>query len=219
MKPSSVNICCAGAPGGAQRGLALFIALIALVILSLAAVALVRSVDTTTIVAGNLAFKQSSVRSGDAGVEAAMAYLSTVQAANTAVNVLNVAAHPFNQDLPVAGYYSSVHDNAADPAFLNLFDAANWTNANSVLVGTDGAGYTTRYIIQRMCRVANQPVQSADCLFSGALIDNNGQQVRLPQQICDGAGCPVAGQTPMIRVTARIDGPRNTVSYVQGFVY
>ena len=44
-----------------QRGVVLFIALIALVAMSLAAVALVRSVDTATIIAGNLAFKQSEL--------------------------------------------------------------------------------------------------------------------------------------------------------------
>jgi hypothetical protein len=63
------------------------------------------------------------------------------------------------------------------------------------------------------------PVQSADCLFSGALEDKSGQQIKLPQEICQGSGCPAAGQTPQIRVTSRVTGPKNTVSYVQAFVY
>lgn len=203
-----------------QRGIALIVAMIALAILSLAAAALIRSVDTTTIVAGNLAFKRSSVNSGDSGVEAAVTWLVGVQAANNAVNVLTNGAHPFNQDAPALGYYSSVHDQVGDPAFLNLFADATWTDASSVLVGpADAAGNTTRFIVQRMCRTANQPVQSANCLFSGALIDNNGQHVKLPQEVCNGSGCPVAGQTPMLRITSRIQGPKNTVSYVQAFAY
>ena len=44
-------------PGG-QSGVVLFIALIVLVAMSLAGVALVRSVDTNLLIAGNLAFKQ-----------------------------------------------------------------------------------------------------------------------------------------------------------------
>ena len=44
---------------GTQRGLVLFFALIALVAMSLAALALVRSVDTSTLISGNLAFRQA----------------------------------------------------------------------------------------------------------------------------------------------------------------
>jgi Tfp pilus assembly protein PilX len=205
-----------------QRGIVLFFALIALLALSLAAVALIRTVDTSTIIAGNLAFKQSATSSGDAGMENAVAWLASIQAANNSVNVLNNANHPFNQDSLANGYYSSVHDDSNDPAYLDLFAASTWGTNNSVLVGDDPdpiTGNTTRYIIQRMCRTGGQAIQSAGCLFSGALLDNNGQQIKLPQEICKGAGCPVAGQTPMVRITSRVTGPKNTVSYVQAFVY
>ena len=54
-----------------QRGVVLFIALIVMVAMSLAAIALIRSVDTTNILIGNLAFRQSSIlpseHSGRAG--------------------------------------------------------------------------------------------------------------------------------------------------------
>ena len=52
-----------------QQGVVSFIALVALVVMSLAAVALIRSVDTATLIAGNLAFKQAATASADAGVE------------------------------------------------------------------------------------------------------------------------------------------------------
>lgn len=198
-----------------QRAVVLFFTLIALLALSLASVALIRSVDTSTLIAGNLAFKQAATTSGDAGIEAAINWLAATQTANNAINVLNDPAHPFNiTDLAARpGYHSS-----ADPA-LNLTADATWNDVNNVLVGTDGSGNTVRYIIQRMCRNANQPIQTADCLFSGALQDNNGQNIPLPQEVCQGAGCPVAGQTPQVRITARTTGPKNTVSYVQAFVY
>ena len=70
-----------------------------------------------------------------------------------------------------------------------------------------------------MCRTADVAIQNADCLFSDAVEDSNGQQIALPQDVCDGDGCPVAGQTPQIRITARATGPKNSVSYVQAFVY
>ncbi len=196
-----------------QRGLVLFFALIALLVLSLAAAALVRSVDTATLIAGNLAFRQAATTSADAGVEAAITWLAATEAANTSLNVLNNSAHPFNTSPAASGYYSY-----ADPN-LNLFADSTWVDASSVLVGTDNSGNTIRYIIQRMCRNANQAIQTADCLFSGAIEDKNGQGIPLPQEICKGVGCPVAGQTPQLRVTARATGPKNTVSYVQVFVY
>ena len=196
-----------------QRGVVLFFALIALVAMSLAAVALIRSVDTSTIIAGNLAFKQSATRAGDGGIEAAITWMATVQAASTTLNVLNDPTHPFNNDDPASGYYSSL-----DEAF-DLSDEDNWTDANSVLVGTDQSGNEIRYIIQRVCRNANQPVQSASCLFAGVPEVKDGQHVKPPQEFCDGTGCPPAGQTPQNRITARSVGPRNSVSYVQAFVY
>jgi len=52
------------------RGVALFFALVCLVAIMLAAVVLVRSVDTRTLISGNLAFQRSATASSDAGTEA-----------------------------------------------------------------------------------------------------------------------------------------------------
>ncbi len=196
-----------------QRGIVLFIALIALVVMSLAAVALIRSTDTNTLIAGNLAFKQAATTSADAGTEAAITMLMGMRDANGTKNVLNDATHSFNIT-PVThnGYYSSANT-------LALTSDATWDNVNNVLVGTDNSGNTIQYIVERMCRTPNVPIQTADCLFSAAAEDKDGQQVKLPQNICDGSGCPVAGQTPQMRVTVRVTGPKNSVSYVQAFVY
>lgn len=214
-----------------QCGVVLFFALISLLAIMLAAVALIRSVDTSTMIAGNLAFKQAATTSGDAGTEAAVAWLAGMETANIAKNVLTDRTHRFNltclvvrapASLDVAdpgcpavipGYHSS-----ADPALV-LTAGTTWNDTNSVLVATDSSGNTIRYVIQRTCRNANVTIQNADCLFSGAIQDKNGQNIPLPQDICSGPGCPVAGQTPMIRITSRITGPKNTLSYVQAFVY
>ncbi|MCZ7654374.1 MAG: hypothetical protein M5R42_08960 [Rhodocyclaceae bacterium] len=51
-----------------QRGVALPIALIVLVAMVLAAVTLIRSVDTATMVAGNLTLKQSATHAADEGI-------------------------------------------------------------------------------------------------------------------------------------------------------
>lgn len=200
-----------------QRGVALFFALICMVAIMLAAVALVRSVDTAALISGNLAFQQSATMSGDAGTEAAITWLAATEAANAALNVLTNAAHPFNTNNAAAGYYASL-----DPAKSLTASSGTrfvWDNTDSVGLATDSSGNTTRYVIQRMCRTSGVAVANASCLFSGAVLDNNKQNIPLPQEICQGPGCPVAGQTPMLRITSRTTGPKNTLSYVQAFVY
>ena len=204
-----------------QRGVVLFFALIAVVLMSLAAVALIRSVDTSTIIAGNLAFKQAATNSADAGIDDAIIQLAAIQTANVLIDVIKDPAHPFNQTNAGIGYYSNANDKPGTTGYVNVFADATWDaiNQGTTPERVDGGGNRIRYIIQRMCRNANQAIETAECLFSGALQDINGMQIPLPQQICEGAGCPSAGQFPQIRITARSMGPRNTVSYVQAFVY
>lgn len=196
-----------------QHGIVLFFALIALVVMSLAAVALIRSVDTSTMIAGNLAFKQAATTSSEAGVEAAGNFLFGIEQANAGLSV-DDPTHPFNHtNLGVnPGYHSS-----ADPALV-LTNEATWDDANNALVGEDATGNTVRYIIQRMCRTPNVAIKNADCLYSRPQEDGNSQEVG--GEKCSGTGCKAPpGLSPQLRVTVRTTGPKNTVSYVQAFVY
>lgn len=197
-----------------QRGVALFFALIALLAISLAAVALIRSVDTSTLIAGNLAFKQSATSSGDAGIEAASTWMLNAQnqAKASGINVTTDLAHPFNNDNFAAGYYSS---STADPLTIN------WTTSSMCVNNcvANSSGNTTRYIIQRMCSTANATLPNANCLFSGVAVSTDDQSVKKYQDVCIGAGCASSVSSPMLRITSRTEGPRNTVSFIQAFVY
>jgi Tfp pilus assembly protein PilX len=198
-----------------QRGVVLFFALIALLALSLSAVALIRSVDTSTMIAGNLAFRQASSTSADAGVESAIRWLDGTGVANGGMDAVVNPAHPLNQDAPTLGYYSAVN-NAVD-----LTDGTSllWDDSDSMFVGTDATGNKIRYVIHRICRTPNQPIKDADCLFSSAKQNTNGRNILLPQDVCVGAGCPADGQAPQLRITVRTEGLRNSISYVQTFVF
>jgi Tfp pilus assembly protein PilX len=212
-----------------QQGVVLFIALIALVVMSLAAVALVRSVDTFNLVAGNLAFKQAATSSADAGIEAAVwtalapspsGWLATTQAGEASKDPWMDPTHAFNVDAPANGYYSSI----AVPADLTA--ASTWTSAASrpgigANFDTNGLDSTTdntvRYVIQRVCRTPNQVLSTANCLFSDASEDNATKRGKDYSDAGLGSGA-ISG-SPIYRITARVTGPRNTVSYIQAYAY
>ena len=82
-----------------QRGVVLLIALVVMLVLSLAGVSLLRSVDGSMSLAGNLALRQSAIASSDAGVNRATTWL------------LNQTATSLWNDNIANGYISSTTFN------------------------------------------------------------------------------------------------------------
>jgi len=192
------------APAARQKGVVLFISLIVLVAMTLAAIGMVRSIDTATMVAGNLGFKEASLNAGDQGVEAAYQWLL----ANAAGSTLD------NSDLSV-GYYSSAPVDEQD-----WFDPNTWNSAAMVNGGApDAAGNVISYVIHRMC---TQP----DTAYNG---DNGGISntcaLNMPVGAAATGGSMSVGSyafsgTPQVyyRVTTRIQGPHNAQSIVQAMI-
>jgi len=178
-----------------QQGVALFFALIALVVMSLAAVALIRSVDTNSLIAGNLSFKQSSMLSADTGVETAITWVTN-------------NAGLLEADSTANGYYAT-SDVPAHPDARALVDA---NGVAGIIANPDSQGNTITYVIQRMCK-STGPSKPEECLF-GPLTepaDNKGVNKEV---------YPTGKAASLIyRVTAKVVGPKNTISYVQTFVY
>lgn len=173
-----------------QQGVVLFFALIALVIMSLAAVALIRSVDTNSMIAGNLSFKQSTMLSADRGIETAVLWIDG-----------NLAL--LNANSTTNGYYAT-----SDADAKTLVD-----NNGVVDVADDGQGNAVSYIVQRMCRTAGLAT-AATCLLGPVVRTGSNTVVS-----ADKAGATVSSGSTMYRVTAKVVGPKNTVSYIQAFVY
>jgi len=117
--------------------------------MTLAGIATMRSVDTATVLAGNIAFRQSALNAADQGLQAGFALVSTPLA--------NPAADP-TQDgmkLGLAGYYSS-----ASPTEPNWSDPNTWTNPDHTAVqlnggAPDAAGNVVWFIAERLCEVPN----------------------------------------------------------------
>lgn len=202
-----------------QNGIVLFTVLIALVILSLSAVALVRSVDTGTVIAGNLAFRQAATQAGDAGTEAALAYVtSKIGAQVTDLYTKNEAE----------GYYAtwmSGCDLTGNKTPGDLTDNVNWTGAETengacnmkakiISTTTDlPDGYRAFYVINRLCKQEGDPT-AVEC----QTYSNSTATAEAGLSMAGGgyAKKGVSGPTRYFyRVTTRVEGPRNTFSVVQ----
>lgn len=148
-----------------QRGVVLILTLIVLVAMTLAAIALVRSVDTGNVVAGNMAFKQGATQAGDYGTESAIAFLRTGGVGGIAI-AGDAASYV---DIPAQGYYATGQDldmtgNSHDPSRgLVDWDSNNCNGAAAAGCLTPAApvttatGNTVTYIIQRLCTQAVAP--------------------------------------------------------------
>lgn len=208
-----------------QDGIVLFIALIALLILSLTAVALIRTVDTATAIAGNLAFKQAATNAGEGAAIEANRWLLQQAAI---LPVPPATTGPLDSNNPGRGYYASLSTSDANPNVLRfpntaaLMADAAWGSANSWAFNdwqtNDNSGNQIRYIIERMCRMTGPTQINAQagqgCIFGPEEDDGSSKTVD-PQP--GGAGEKLA--QPVYRITARVVGPRDTVSYIQTFVY
>lgn len=183
-----------------QHGAVLFIALIVLVAMSLAGIALIRSVDTANLIAGNLAFRQNATHGGDWGLEQGRAWLQSQ------------AATALYADVP-GRYYAAMQTNVdftnSDPSKPDFDWAGSAFN-----LGADPAGNPeVRYVIHRMCDLAGNP-GSVNCVrtTTGGTSDSTKGGATY-----GGAALPSTSQI-YYRITARVTGPRNTVSYVQMMV-
>ena len=173
----------------------MLIALIALITLTLTGLALFRTVDSGVLVGGNLAMKNSAMRSGDSGIQRAANWLYSINA--TAPATLAAAA---------AGYSAfGLTDDQTTCANLTWADC--WTALSGlyapVSLGTDGAGNTVQYLVQRLCDPAGncaQTQQGCDDTAKG------------PEQCLRGSGATY------YRITVDVTGPRNTASRLQAMV-
>jgi type IV pilus assembly protein PilX len=195
-----------------QRGVVLILALIVLVAMTLASIAMVRSVDTSTIVAGNLAFRQSGVAAGDAGAEAAIAWLSKNPALLT-------------KDSPPNGYYATGQD-CLDLTGSGRFPAEctpphailDWNNADMVkTLAEDAAGNKIFYVIHRMCD-SEGPVDGATCATDQSSLSEGRSKGIATAEKHYGDIKMAAINRVYYRITVRIAGPRNATSQIQTVV-
>jgi hypothetical protein len=199
-------------PRARERGAALFIALVVLVALSMAGIAMMRSVDTATLVAGNIGFRQSTVNAADVGIQAAYGYIFPRMAALATQT----------SDDPANGY-TGISLLGETPDWYLSPSNIGWRNSVSCNGGSaatacssfgpggtavDLAGNTVTYVIHRLC--------DATGTICGSTPSNPATGGGGIDMIAPNFFVPLPSQH--FRITVRVNGPRNSVAYVQTLV-
>ena len=184
-----------------QRGVTLLIALIALIAMTLAGIALIRSLDTSNVIAGNLAFRQAALQASDKGIESAFLALPTIIATSRDTNIAN-QYYALEQALDSRGIPSGV----------------NWANVpcrdhTNATVTCSTQDYQVKYVIERLCD-------------SGATLPISDIQGKCRCDVGTGKGGSKgsfgtvfsAADAVYYRVTVQVTGPRSTQTFVQAIL-
>jgi type IV pilus assembly protein PilX len=188
----------------------LFVSLIVMVAMSLAAIALIRSVDTTNAIVGNLAFRLASILPANASIEQAASALFSDADIGDIVHIPDKTI-----DVPAQNYFAcrrglascsgSAEDARGVPAELQKKSTALALTKRFDALDTDTH---VTYLIERMC-LATGPATTGNC----DLVPPKGN----PGDTLGDANFG-GGSVPFYRVTVRVDGPKNTASFVQAML-
>jgi type IV pilus assembly protein PilX len=206
----------------AQRGLSMLFTLMALVVLAFGAVALTRSVDTGTLIMGNLGFKQDALVSASTGAEQAVGWLQT-----------NIAGTTLNANDPDHGYYASSIDKL-DPtgthtSTTNKLPLVNWDGdcTGAVLgtfencdvlpfTGSNVNGNKVQWVITRLCDNVGAPSGTNLCVRPAVAATSTALE---RGELNPGGRISTGIASPYFRVIVRVEGPRNTVSFTETLIH
>ena len=198
-----------------QQGIVLVIALIALAAISLAGVALMRSVDTSNVVSGNIAFNEAAIQMADIGAEQAYTKIMGNLSSNPLACQYVAANCPVN-NAGQAYLFPNVSAINATTRLPTPTGGLAWSDPLlQTLPGDTTSSYSVHYVIERMCGQ----------LVTGVAADNTAN-LQVPATfaqckavpIYDANGIVVAGLGKLFyRITVEVTGPRNTRGLSQYF--
>jgi type IV pilus assembly protein PilX len=210
----------------AQRGVSLVFALLALAAMSLAAVALVRSVDSGALIIGNLGFKQDATSAADRAGEIALSWLRETGRDLTTDDAAEGYYATSQEDLDPTGRLTSATKllavvNWGEPdscACLAAGACSSCSRTPSPEISLNGGAVRARYLITRMCPSAGAVSIANACAMPASTGIAQGQgrgEIRVGTQVRPS----VAVEVPYFRIIVRTVSGRNTVSFTETVVY
>lgn len=192
-----------------SRGSVLAVVLVVLVVMMLGGVSLLRSVDTSALLSGNLAFKRDSVNRTSLGLNKAF---ETMQKAEFVANEASDAGcNP--GPCTAAGnwvqlnYSPRLLETDANGVPLIIKNKAEFDAKFATIPPITGDGQEVRFLIERMCTDFG-PSSETKCSVSDRYELGGSYRQDKPGSI----------SLPLYRVTVRSDGVRNTQTFVQATV-
>ncbi len=190
----------------------LFIALLVMVALSLAGIALIRSADTATIVAGNLAFKQAAAAAVDRSIEQAVEALFNPQLDPTTSTRSSPTRRSTSRPRtisPASGLTAgSIPEIPARAPIESARSPAAGLNAG--LVPVDAAGNKSLLRDRADVRQPRAPPSAATAISRPPRWARTRERSTTRRSRASGDA--------YYRVTVRVEGPRNTVQYAQAIL-
>ena len=170
-----------------EKGSALVLVMISVVVLMLGGLAAVRSTESTALMAGNAAFRAATKQAADVGVSAAFAYVSVIADYDALVE---------NRYFPLR----QAEDSYGMPSSID------WERVPRTPI-TTAPNYTYQYVLERLCQGALPVTDTANqCLTD--------EQPTTGSKKIGSEAFTTAGVT-IYRVTVRTLGPKNAESYTQ----
>jgi hypothetical protein len=179
-----------------QKGIVLIVTLLMLVLIMLASAGMLRSTDTLLTAMTNLTLRQSAEASSNWAIEQV---------------VRNFSAYT----TPGApGFFTSIQPNESTQGIPRNLQTKSGTNVLSLDPGTTGNGNTMRVVIERMCSNATdiRSCLRATWTLSDDVTEDSTMTHEIPPLMLAAAA---SVDTFYYRVTVRVDGPKNAVSFAQ----
>jgi type IV pilus assembly protein PilX len=220
-----------------QQGVTLIFALVTLAVLMLATLALVRSVDSGSMLMANIGYKQDATASGDQATLDALAWLNSNQAS-------------LNSTMDKKGYYASTMEidgttvkppidatggqmsntptrqlidwdgDGCASATANSYSSCDIKAVDASSLADKGNSNTARYVIFRMCNKDGDYTVAANdivCVKPPSASSNSSSikgELNYAESTRFGSS-----SGPYYRIVVRIKGARNTVSYTETIVH
>lgn len=182
----------------------LVIALIVLAAMTLAAAAMVRTIDTSTMLARNISFKRDALNRNDVALEVAINEFRAGGSFALGANTLASDATKNFSAVMLATDTDGVPLVLKADTSSNIFTGGGLGSVEPASLASFHLGMTPVYLIERMCTTTGAALPET-CILNGRAQAGGTQPNDKPGQLFP----------PMFRITARVTGPRRTVSYVQ----
>ncbi len=193
-----------------QRGVVLLYGLIAMAIMLIGAVAMVRSMNTSLVNAGNLGFKRDLTNQGERAAATVMALMNTGVLSTELSRQNGSLARNYSATLLAANAQGLPNALLSDATFGTVATASNDITVADM-------GVTVRYVVDRMCAstgVADTDhcTMAANVLPSGTSSSADGNAIEFANQSGVTGAVP---QQVVYRLSIRVDGPRQTQAFFQ----